>query len=333
MSLPSVLTALCLAAVCLSTVVAAAAVECATVRLETCRADCSATAAGQPSPVVGQDTMIHTLAVSGSEDPASAQATNEGGQATGQTRDQTTARIPSGDETPSSSVWDTLGEDYTNFYSKKNLTGLAIGLGAAGLFANTSADESIADWYQTSVRSSGTDDVSGVVKSFGDTKITIPVCLGAALIGHAWGDTEFGATLGEWGGRSLRTFLVGTPPMLFFQAALGGSRPEEGDSGWSFFDDNNSVSGHAFVGAVPFLTAAKMVDDPYLKGCFYVGSTLTGLSRINDNDHSFSQVALGWWMVYLAASSVDMTETRKRGLTIAPVPIPHRVGVVVTFEF
>ncbi len=74
------------------------------------------------------------------------------------------------------------------------------------------------------------------------------------------------------------------------------------------FRDNNGISGHAFMGALPFITAAKMSDDLRVKLFFYAGSALTPLSRVNDNAHYPSQVALGWWMAYLAASAIDSTD-------------------------
>ena len=69
--------------------------------------------------------------------------------------------------------------------------------------------------------------------------------------------------LGEWGDRSLRGVLLGTPPLLITQRLLGGSRPGENReaSEWQPFEDNNAVSGHAFMGAIPFLTAMQMTDD------------------------------------------------------------------------
>jgi hypothetical protein len=250
------------------------------------------------------------------------------GEATG----ESSAPAP---EREATSLWDNVRSDWANFYSTGDLCRFAIGLGAAGVFANTSADESIDDWYQDSVRTGWTDDVAKVFKPFGNGLITVPVYLGAALLGHLGDGTGFGGTLGEWGNRSLRTLLVGAPPMLFLQYALGASRPEEDDSHWHFFEGHASVSGHAFVGAVPFLTAAQMAKNPYLRGGLYFGSTLCALSRINDDAHYFSQAALGWWIAYLAASSVARTETERqeRNLTVTPVPLPGGLGVVVSLKF
>lgn len=230
-------------------------------------------------------------------------------------------------------IKDTFSQDYRCFYSYENLRKLAIGIGIAGVLANTSTDREFRNWYQNSLRSKETDNLSNILRPFGDGMITIPVYLGAALFGEVTGDIEFGSTIGEWGKKSLRAILVGAPPMLLLQTAIGSSRPEEDDSYWQPFNDSNGVSGHSFVGAVPFMTGAKITDNPYLKYFLYVGSTLTGLSRVNDDAHYFSQVAVGWWLAYLAATCVDKAEKEKKEVVIAPSPIPNGVGFTVVFRF
>ncbi len=143
--------------------------------------------------------------------------------------------------------------------------------------------------------------------------------------------------IGEWGQRCLRATLVGVPPLLILQRGLGASRPDENDSHWRPFNDSNGVSGHNFMGAVPFIVAAKMTDKPYLKYPLYMASTLCGLSRINDDKHYFSQIVLGWWLAYLAADSVFKTEKEKeQKLTIAPMFLPGKGGgggIIVTYRF
>ena len=199
---------------------------------------------------------------------------------------------------------DKVISDYKNFYSPNNLWKLALGIGYAGFYANTSFDQEIQDFYNDYLKSSITDDISKVVKPFGDGRITVPIYLTAALIGELSKKSKFGSTIGEWGQRCSRSILVGAPPVLFLQVTLGASRPEEGrGSRWRPFKDNNGVSGHSFMGAVPFLTAAKMTNKRFLKCSFYLGSTLAGLSRINDNKHYFSHSVLGWWIAYLSVNS------------------------------
>jgi hypothetical protein len=119
------------------------------------------------------------------------------------------------------------------------------------------------------------------------------------------------------------------------QATLGASRPGETDheSRWKPFDDTNAVSGHAFVGAVPFITAAKMTENPFVKGSLYFCSTLTAWSRVNDDRHYLSQACLGWWMAYLACDAVQATESSNdERLTLVPVNSPEMVGIGMVFR-
>jgi len=228
-------------------------------------------------------------------------------------------------------IKDEVFSDYKNFYSGQNLGKLAIGLGAAGIFANSSLDRELREEYQRCLRSDGTDEFSDFVKQFGDMAVLGPVYVGTLILGELAKNTEAGSIIGEWSQRSLRTLLVGAPVMSLLQVSLGSSRPSEDDSDWQPFDDNNAVSGHSFLGAVPFLNAAQMMDNKFLKGFFYVVSALPGLSRINDDKHYFSQVLLGWWLAYLSSTSIDKTEEQK--FVIAPLILPDGGGVVVLSRF
>lgn len=207
---------------------------------------------------------------------------------------------------------DEFVSDYKNFYSWNNLSKLALGIGFAGCYANTTFDQSIQDCYCDYLKSKTTNNMAKVFKPFGDGRIMVPAYLIAILIGELEKDTNAGSVLGHWGQHCCRTILVGAPPVLLLQVALGASRPEDGNgSHWHAFKDNNGVSGHSFMGSVPFLTAAKMTDHRFVKFSFYAASTLTGLSRINDNKHYFSQAILGWWMGYLAVNSVKNNSQKK----------------------
>jgi hypothetical protein len=155
-----------------------------------------------------------------------------------------------------------------------------------------------------------------------------------AVIGALCDDRPLGRGLGDFGTRTIRAYGVGAPPMLFMQTALGASRPGETRyrSRWKPLDDSNAVSGHAFVGAVPFITAAKMTEDPLLKGGLYFCSTLTGWSRVNDNRHYLSQAWLGWWMAFLACQAVQETELEDRRLAFVPVNSREMVGIGMVFR-
>jgi len=225
--------------------------------------------------------------------------------------------------------------DYRNYYNRNTMAKLACGLVLGSVLANTSMDQDVQDWYQQDVRSEDTDNFSEFWKTFGEGHIFIPSYACLALAGAFVEDWPVVGPIGDFGARTTRAYLVGAPPMLFMQFMLGASRPGETNhsSHWMPFEDTNSVSGHAFIGAVPFITAAKMTDSVVLKSGLYACSTLTGYSRINDNCHYLSQVVLGWWMAYLACEAIDQTELNHRGMMIMPIASNDSVGFGAIWEF
>jgi hypothetical protein len=224
--------------------------------------------------------------------------------------------------------WD-IRSDYRHYYSWATMRDLWLAVGGGAVLANTSLDEDFQSWYQRDVRSSDTDDFAVFWKTFGEGEIFIPAYVGLALIGGIFEDQPLIGPLGEFSYRVTRGYLVGAPPMLVMQYLLGASRPGEASVGsqWKPFDDSNSVSGHAFVGAVPFITAAKMSHNPWMKATFYTLSTFTAWSRVNDDDHYLSQACLGWWMAYLACRAADDTEHEDRCFTFTPLVTPEVTGV------
>ena len=233
--------------------------------------------------------------------------------------------------------WSKICSDHAQFYSLTGLTWLAGGLGAGALMANTSFDEEfLHDTYAENVVLAPTHEYYERFhqpKILGDGWYTVPVFAVAAFSQPLLDKVPCGRLTGEWGERSLRTLLVGGPPMLALQELTGGSRPGESSTGskWQPLEDNNGVSGHSFMGAVPFLSAAEMADNPWLKAGFYVASGLPALSRINDDDHYPSQAFLGWWLAYLAARAVDRSQSCGSGGHVHVVPQTGGVGVAIEY--
>ena len=227
---------------------------------------------------------------------------------------------------------DFLGEvwlDYQDFYSLRGLTILGAQVGMAAVLANTSLDEDFQDWHDDHVRSGGSDDLADAVRWLGEGKIMIPVFAGAALLECFVNDDQpVLKGIGEWGNRCSRSVLVGGPTVLGLQYLLGASRPVQGrGSSWKPFDDNNSVSGHAFLGATPFLNGAKMTESYPLKVALYGLSTLPAWSRVNDQRHYLSQVLLGWGIAWLAADVVDRTERSQQNWAIVPYAANGGLGL------
>lgn len=214
---------------------------------------------------------------------------------------------------------DSAGErlygDYRSFYLD-GVTYLRLGggLAAGGALANTNADSEVREFYQENIRSSATDGLSDLTRLPGEALLTIPALAVYYLSSES-----------VWAERSLRALFVGGPLGLFLRSATGGGKPTEGGSDWKPFSNNNGLSGHSFIGAVPFITAAKMEERAYVKWLLYGASTLPALSRINDDEHYLSQAALGWYLAYLSASAVE------KGTAPALSISPYKDGVFVSF--
>jgi hypothetical protein len=227
-----------------------------------------------------------------------------------------------------------IRSDHCHAYSWPIARGLLWGIAGASVLANTSLDEDFQDWVQDDLRGRDTDRLSAVSKTLGDGRIFVPTYLGLALAGKLLSDVPAWDAVGEFGDRTSRAYLVGVPPMLVMQFCLGGSRPGERDdaSYWRPFQDNNGASGHAFIGAVPFITAARMSHGRPAKACWYFLSALPAWSRVNDDRHYLSQALVGWWMAYLACESIDRTERTDGCFTLMPVVEPDTVGFAAVYR-
>lgn len=221
-------------------------------------------------------------------------------------------------------VLSVIEKDYRAFYLDGHVMGsLGVGVAGAGALANSSADREVHEYFQNNLRSGATDAFSDAARVPGDVLVAVPLLFGTyALLDDG--------PVKTWAGGSLRALFVGAPAGLFIQYATGASRPEEGGSGWKPFRGNNGLSGHAFVGAVPFLVAAKMQDSTAMKTLFYGLSVLPGLSRMNDGKHYFSQAALGWYLAYLSTGAIH---DQGQGTSFRLSPFPEGVGITLSAGF
>lgn len=217
-------------------------------------------------------------------------------------------------------VW----QDYKYFYAPDRLVCLTAAFGAGALMANTGFDTTMQDAWQTGVQPTELGTFFSGCKDIGEGRYTLPIFATAAATGLVLEGRPVGDALGGWGSRSLRIFVVGAPPLYVLQWATGASRPGETSAGsdWKFFQDYNGVSGHAFVGAIPFLAAADMVESPLAKGTLYVCSTFVGFSRMTDDAHYPSQIFLGWYLAWASSLAVSRTEHHFAGMEVRVVPLP-----------
>jgi membrane-associated phospholipid phosphatase len=228
-----------------------------------------------------------------------------------------------------------LHDDARHFYCGRNLIYVGIAVAVAAPLANTRVDQRVNDWYgrRDDRYTTSQGEVARIFKYFGDYRYTVPFLVGASMTGHLFGDHFFASPFAEFGDRSLRALAIGAPTVGVLQLTLGSSRPHSGDSHWHPFRHSNAVSGHTFVGAVPFLTAASMVENRALKALLIAGSVGTGWSRIYHNDHYLSQVFLGWAIAYLSVESVNWTEREGARICIVPFDVPRGVGMGIHIEY
>jgi len=173
---------------------------------------------------------------------------------------------------------------------------------ASGLFANTGIDEQLRSSYYVNIKSSGTNKIAKIVKPFGNGRIMFPSYIFGFLLGKTFNNNS----LEEWSKNTFNATLISIPGLLASQYSLGSSRPsmEMGSKWWTDMDRTNGASGHTLVSAIPFITTAKMTSNKFLKILLYSASTITGISRINDNAHYTSQVLLGYAWAYCSVNSV-----------------------------
>jgi membrane-associated phospholipid phosphatase len=227
-------------------------------------------------------------------------------------------------------AFDNLLQDERNFYSLPSLGALTAAFGAGAIMANTNIDQNLNDDYQNHV---GYQSDIHAFKTFGEGTYMIPAYFASYLVGRVFEERPIGALFVDYGERTVRASLVGGLPMLLMQEVTGAGRPGEHPTGshWEFFQDNNGVSGHAFVGGVTFISAAKMTERPVLKAAFYGLSIMPALSRINDEAHYPSQAFLGWFMAYAAATAVDNTQRGNTNYRFFPYFTGNTTGVL--FEY
>jgi hypothetical protein len=231
-------------------------------------------------------------------------------------------------------AWRVSGDllsDAEYFYSRE-LAKLSGPLVIAAVLANTSMDENFYDYL---IQQKATEPyIDCWYDSFGNGQYLLAASLSAWGAGHLWNKYHDGGgpianSVEQWGNVTFRSFVVGAPTLVLIQNATGGSRPGESSHGseWRFFQDDNGASGHAYVGAIPFLVAAKMSKRPLVKAAFFAGSGLAGYARLCNDSHYLSQVILGWSIAHLAVNATWKSETSCSRYRLVPLDLHGSYGL------
>lgn len=252
---------------------------------------------------------------------------------------------PTGDDGPgglagwAGGVRETVASDLGRFYRRRRAMRFGGVIAGAGVLANSDGDAEIQDWYRDEVRTASGDDLAVDLERLGRSEtIAFPLVVGGLLVGLA--PEEGAAAPVSWLRRTSRAYVVGTPTLLYLQTLTGGNRPSEGlGSDWEPFVGQNGVSGHAFTGAVPFLTLARQTDRWWLRALAVAASTAGGWAQFHADQHYFSQFALGWWLAWEATDAVAESDARLLGeegeprVAVTPLPVEGGGGVLVSLRF
>jgi len=236
------------------------------------------------------------------------------------------------------SVWEGVKQDvkrdYAEFYSADRFIRMGIVFAGGAIMANTDIDQNFQDKYRGNIFSA---DDSYNIKKLGEGRYLIPLSLISAGISSYLNDGSELSGIGKWGERTARAYFVGGPTVLTTQILTGASRPSESKqiSDWKPFNDSNGVSGHAFIGSVPFITIAYMnKDNALIKYSAYLASTLVAASRINDNQHYLSQAILGWYLGWESVDAVYTVDSKKKNnLHLTPMVGTDSYGVQVSMQW
>lgn len=206
----------------------------------------------------------------------------------------------------------TAAEALRAVYSRRTFLRLGGAVAGAAVLVYSGADEAVDE----ANREHGTNDVTAAIshqfKQFGEPYWPF-VWIGLALIDRFVGRSP----IGRFGRQSMQATAFGLPILWSTQRVLGASRPTDDPESprWAPFEDENAASGHAFIGAVPWIVWLRTSRTPWVKSLAGVLSPMTGWSRIHDRKHYLSQVLLGWTIAWQAVDGVVTPPDRADGTT------------------
>ena len=197
-----------------------------------------------------------------------------------------------------------LAETGRRLYTRRNFLKLAGATAGGAVISYSGIDELFDEWHREHVRGDASDALAHFAKEYGENYIAF------AALAYGLADWALpGTAVGRWGRQCFTATGCGLPALWTWQRVLGGSRPSD-EKPWGPryrpFTDENSVSGHTFLGAIPFLVAAKEIGFPVGTWTLRAVSPMTGWSRINDERHYLSQVLLGYGLAWESVQAADL---------------------------
>lgn len=165
-------------------------------------------------------------------------------------------------------LWSRVVSDHRTFYNWRSFRLLGGGFLVGAAIANTRLDQDLQDHFQTSVRGATSDDWTEYLhanKELGNGRYTLPIFATAWAVGTVFDESPRLLTAGRWGERSLRTFLLGAPPLMLAQQLTGGSLTCRARRAVSTFIAEGETF-HAFIGGadgtIKWIGHPSRIDEP-----------------------------------------------------------------------
>lgn len=187
-------------------------------------------------------------------------------------------------------------------------TGAAAGIGALML-----VDEPVQRFAQRH-RSPTTNDAASIFRRGGQPEVFGTVSVGLVAVGLMTHHPAITAT----GGRLLATLGLAGVATVSLKALIGRARPDAGVGAFDFDPltrDAALPSGHTAMAFALAAGLSEAVHATWARAGFYGFATGTALSRINDNRHWTSDVALG---ALIGVTSAKLVSGRWRVFGISP---------------
>lgn len=181
------------------------------------------------------------------------------------------------------------------------------------------------------------DTMATIFKPFGDSYYMV----GASAALWAAGEATDNLRLQRVGLHGVEAILVGQLVTEGIKRIGGRSRPDSTDSAFDFFYSNSNSSdsfssGHATTAfaLATVISQEYQSDYPWVPYVAYGVATGTGLSRIMDNSHWASDVAIGAAIGIGAGLVVTKySPFRGKGMSVIPLVSTDQVGVMVNTKF
>lgn len=210
-----------------------------------------------------------------------------------------------------------------------------VGAGAAGIML---LDSTFKDFAQDDLRGSVTDNIADWTRPFGDSKILFPMTAGGYLVGAVTGSRRLAAAslLG------LQSLSIAAGMTEGIKRLAGRTRPNKTDNQWDFQglsgSDKSFVSGHAtHAFAVATVFALEYRDSYVVPPLAYGLATLAAYSRVNDNKHWVSDVALGAGVGFLIGVLTHRLSpfraSNNQNISVLPLTSGDAKGISVALKF